>query len=209
MAEKLQRAGIGLSINFIVGLPEETPEKLVESLESLKNIYMRQPNMEVSWYIFMPQPGTPLWDKLIAKGLMNDTETLEEYGKFDTIFMEHPFLYRGPPRRIWKEWRHKHKAISWYFWTAYASGIPDNPVLKWLFMRLRVWCRWRFENRKFRLRADWLLAYHLHWARIRTRWALKDLSRTQPFYALWKQWRKLRPQKDPDYIPVAGIPRSF
>ena len=26
---------------------------------------------------------------------------------------------------------------------------------------------------------------------------------------LWKWWRKQRPLKDPDYLPIAGIPRSF
>lgn len=209
LAETLKRNGIGLSINFIVGLPEESPESLVRSLDSLKQIYVRQPNMEVSWYIFMPQPGTPLWKKLIAQGLLTDQDTLDEHGKFDTIFMEHPFLYRGPPRRLWKEWRYKHKAIAWYFWTAYASGIPKGKVSKWLFMRLRSWCRWRFENRHFRFRQDWWLAYYAHWTRIYVRWKAKELSRTQPFHAMWRAWRKVRPLRDPDYLPVAGIPRSF
>ncbi|MEM7200022.1 MAG: radical SAM protein [Planctomycetota bacterium] len=209
LADTLRRHGIGLSLNFIVGLPEETPESLVRSLESLKQIYVHQPNLQVSWYIFMPQPGTPLWDKLIARGLMPDHETLEAHGKFDTIFMEHPFLYKGPPRWLWKEWRYKSKAISWYFWTAYASPIPKNPVAKFLFMRLRAWCRWRFETRRFRFRQDWWLAYYAHWSRIHVRWACKEMTRTQPFYALWRRWRKVRPVKDPDYLPIAGIPRSF
>jgi len=210
LADTLKRHDIGLSINFIVGLPGETWESLVRSLESLQHIYMRQPNMEVSWYIFMPQPGTPLWDKLIAKGILTDQDTLEDHGKFDTIFMEHPYLYRGPPRWLWREERRKHQAIAWYFWTAFASPIPKNKVGRWLFLKLvRPFCKWRFEKRKFRLRFDWRLAFHLHWTRIRVRWFFKSLARTSLFHPLWKWWRKQRPLKDPDYIPIAGIPRSF
>lgn len=210
LADTLKRNEIGLSINFIVGLPGESPESLVRSMDSLVEIYKRQPNMEVSWYIFMPQPGTPLWDKLIASGELTDQDTLVEHGKFDTIFMEHPYLYRGPPTRLWREWRSKHKAIAWYFWTAYVSPIPPNPVAKWMFLKfVRPFCRWRYEQRKFRLRIDWKLAFYYHWAHIYTQWTFKHLSRTQPFFMLWRGWRKLRPVKDPDYIPVAGIPRSF
>ena len=57
LADTMKRHNIGLSVNFIVGLPGEKPESLVRSLESLIWIYQRQPNMEVSWYIFIAAAG--------------------------------------------------------------------------------------------------------------------------------------------------------
>ena len=121
-----------------------------------------------------------------------------------------PLPVPGPPRRLWREERRKHQAIAWYFWTAYASPIPKGRIGKWFFLKaVRPFCKWRFDNRKFRLRADWRLAFHSHWARIHVRWFFKSLARTPMFHPLWKWWRKQRPLKDPDYLPIAGIPRSF
>lgn len=209
LAALMARCGVGLSLNFIVGLPGETPESLVESLESLKRIYAIQNDMDVSWYIFMPSPGTPLWAKMVRDGVMPEHDTMDVHGRFDTIFMEHPWYFWGPPRSLWKEWRAKHKAVAWYFWMAYAAPPPSNAVGRWAFGHLRRWCRWRFENRKFRVRADWLLAFYAHRATTLGRWFFKGLSRVRPFWDVYRAFRKVKPAKAPDYLPVAGIPRSI
>lgn len=209
LAEVTASHGIGLSVNFIVGLPGETPESLVRSLESLKRIHAIQPVMVMSWYIFMPSPGTKLWDNLVEEGLMSNHQTLDEHIAFDTIRMEHPWYFWGPPRSMWREWRRKHQAVVWYFWIAYASSIPSNPLLAWCFMRLRNWCKWRYEKRLFRLRLDWRIAYHWHWLAVHVHWFFKGLTRVRPFWDIYCVFRKLRPAKMPAELSVAGIPKSI
>ncbi|MHC5062822.1 MAG: B12-binding domain-containing radical SAM protein [Planctomycetota bacterium] len=209
LAHLLSKHGVGLSVNFMVGLPGETPESLVGSLESLKQIHAIQPDMVVSWYIFMPSPGTPLWHDLVKQGLMKHHQTFNEHAAFDTIFMEHPWYFWGPPSSMWQEWRRKHQAIVWYFWMAYAAPVPSNPVTRWMFHKMRDWCRFRYEKRLFRLRLDWRIAYHYHWLEVHTRWFFKGLSRIRPFWDIYRAFRKLRPVKVPDELGVAGIPKSI
>ena len=134
---------------------------------------------------------------------------MAEHGRFDTIFMETPWYYWGPPRSLWKEWRAKHKAIVWYFWMAYAAVPPTNRILRLAFNLTRKWCKYRYEKRWFRLRTDWVIAFYGNCAYVLTRWFFKGLTRVQPFWGIYKAFRALRPAKSPDSMNMAGIPRSI
>ncbi len=209
-AARFRKAGLHVSLNFMVGLPGEDPDSLVRSLETLKRVHAEQPDMDVCWYMFMPAPGTELWRKLVEGGLLTEPRTLAEHGRLQPLYLEHPWYYESPPRSVFREWRHKHKAIAWYFYTAYGAGRPANPLLGPLFDRLRAWCRFRYERRLFRVRADWWIAFQWNRLRTRARWLRHRLSRVQPFYA-WGEARRARKRQAAEPRPlvlVSGVHRS-
>lgn len=67
----LHRNGIPAACSFIVGWPTETEEEVRETFEFiLKNLYEGKLEAGFSVNIFMPIPGTPMWDQAIASGLI-------------------------------------------------------------------------------------------------------------------------------------------
>jgi anaerobic magnesium-protoporphyrin IX monomethyl ester cyclase len=200
LARRLHAAGIRLSLNFMVGLPGETPEGLVRSLETLKRIHALQPDLDVCWYMFAPAPKTPLWTRLIEQGVLQRPRTLRDQEELQPLYLEHPWLYESPPRRVLREWRAKHKAIVWYFWFAYVPPRAPLAVLRPLYACLQRWCRLRYERRWFRLRADWLVALGCRRLSERFRWGRAALLRTR----LARDWAARRATRAE---PRAAIPQ--
>ena len=209
-AARFRRAGLHVSLNFMIGLPGEDIDSLVRSLESLKRIHAEQPDMDVCWYMFMPAPGTALWDRLVAEGVLTEPATLTEHSRLQPLYLEHPWYYESPPDDVFREWRHKHKAIVWYFYMAYAAGRPSNPILALLFDRLRAWCRWRYERRLFRLRTDHWVAFQWNRLRVHWRWTRHRIARLHPFYDIGERRRVGRRGRDEarPVVLVSGVHRS-
>lgn len=184
LARRCQQAGIQLSLNVMVGLPGESPESLVRSLETLWRIHSLQPDMVVCWYMFMPVPATPLWDQFAEQGLLTLPTTLEEHTHWQDLYLAHPWYYQSPSPRFFREWRHQHRQITWWFYVGWAAPPPRLELLTPLWRLLRRWCRWRFEKRRFALPVDWWLFSMGDRVRWRWRWLLAAVYRT-PALARW------------------------
>lgn len=178
LVSRLHRVGIHPSLNFMIGLPGESPEQLARSLDTLHAIHAACPTIEVCWYMFMPAPGTPFWKALIEDGTLTEPRTLREHCRLQSLYLEHPWFYESPRADVYRERRHKHKAIAWYFYNAYAASPWPGPA-RWLFWPLRRLCRLRIARGWLRLRGDWWIAYQLQRLRVRARWTFASLRRTR------------------------------
>lgn len=208
LARRFRDAGIHLSLNVIVGLPGETREALVRTLESLHQVFALQPDMDVCWYIFMPSPGTESWRKLCASGELSEPNTLVEHESLQSLYLEHPWYYESPPRWVFREWRDHLKATVWFFYMGYVAGEPAFPPLRPLFALLRRWCRWRFERRRFGWPVDWWIAFQWRRVVVRLRWARAELLRRRPFYDIGRWLARRRPRKASPFVLVSGVHRS-
>lgn len=201
VADRFRQSGIRLSINFMVGLPGETPESLVASLETLRSIHARNADLEICWYIYMPAPGTALWTELVATGRLTEPRTLVEHSKFQSIDLEHPWFYRSPKRSIFREWRSAHKAVSFYFFAAFS---PEQTI-GWL--RRRAKRRW--DARDFAAPWEWRLFATLDRIKRSVRNRLAALGRTRLFATSTDRRRLLRiASTDPSFALVTGAHRS-
>lgn len=180
LASRLHQAGIHLSINFMVGLPGETPESLARSLETLFDLHARHPSIEVCWYMFMPSPGTEAWRELVIDGKLTEPRSLAEHARLQYLYLEHPWFYVSPPDDVFREWRAKHKAVAFWFHCGWASAPPRTLLGR----TMRRLARWRFTKRRFAWPIDWWCAFA--WNRVRTslriaaarrRWARNELPR--------------------------------
>lgn len=162
LARRLHAAGIGLSINFMVGLPGESEASLAVSLSTLFELHAAHPGIEVCWYMFMPSPGTEAWRDLVAAGLLTEPRTLREHARLQYLYLEHPWYYASPPSDVFHEHRSRLKAIAWWFWIGWASPIPRGMIGR----GLRAFARWRFRGRRFAYPLDWRIAYA--WNRLRS-----------------------------------------
>ncbi len=87
----IKEEGIQLVTEYIFGLPDETPEKMWESVTLNREI--RADN--TSTFVFYPFPGTALADYCVRKGLL-DAETVEEINNglgsyHTTLLIKHPY----------------------------------------------------------------------------------------------------------------------
>jgi anaerobic magnesium-protoporphyrin IX monomethyl ester cyclase len=209
LAERFARSGLGLSINFMVGLPGETPRALVDSLDTLRAIHARNPALEVCWYMFMPAPKTELWEKLVRDGRLREPATLEEHARFQSLDLEHPWYYPSPARSIFREWRAKHKAIAWYFHSAFAPpSTAKSAGFRTLADLRRRWCLWRWEKRFFRVRADWLAAYCLNRVAVAWRHRRARASRLGWVHAWRRKHARPTPESESSFLLVTGVQRS-
>ena len=180
LARRLHEAGIHLSINFMVGLPGETPERLLASLETLLRIHELHPGVEVCWYFFMPAPGTEAWDELVAEGRLSEPRTLAEHARLQTMYLEHPWFYEDSPTDVMRDDRRLLKAITWLFRQRWAPP-PRSPLLRPFAALHRGWCRRRLDRRQFGALPDWRLAFALNALRTRLRWTAARLGRRRVF----------------------------
>lgn len=206
LARRFAAADLHLSLNLMVGLPGETPEALVRTLESLGRIHALQPDLEVCWYLFMPAPGTELWDQLVREGVLTEPSSLFEHARLQPLYLEHPWYYVSPPRDVFREWRTQHKAIVWTFWIAFAANPPAR-LLRPAFALLRRWCRWRFATRRFGWLVDWRIAFAWNALRDRSRWTRRRLLRSALLHRLGDRLRRSKPDEE-QYVLVAGTHRS-
>jgi radical SAM superfamily enzyme YgiQ (UPF0313 family) len=63
-----QEAGIRVTANFMLGLPEETPEDLQMTVDLATELDI----MDFGYFVFYPYPGTQLFQTALAKGYIPD-----------------------------------------------------------------------------------------------------------------------------------------
>lgn len=202
VAERFHAVGLKLSLNVIIGLPGETPEALVRSFDFLCEIHTHNPEIEVCWYLFMPAPKSPLWNRLQEEGLLYRPETLRDLERLQIVGLERPWYFVSPPRSVLREWRAKHKAIAWYFYHAYASPHPRRRVFVPAFLLRRRLCRFRYERRLFRLRFDWLLFYLAFNLGQRSLWLWRGLMRRWPLALFLRRTRRTGRSVG---VPIPGV----
>lgn len=74
-AALLRRIGMHWTGYFLMGIPTETEQEMLQTLELMQNI---KPDF-ASLSVFEPYPGTELYNTGLAKGYMTDSLTLEDY----------------------------------------------------------------------------------------------------------------------------------
>ncbi len=208
IARRFKGAGIHLSVNFMVGLPGEDVESLLRSLHTLFSIHAANQDMELCWYMFMPAPGTLLWERMIREGRLTEPRTLEEHARLQSMYLEHPWYYESPRESVFREWREKHKAIAWYFQVGYAASVPAGRWRALWFGLLRRWCRRRFEHRWFRLRLDWRAFFVWNAIRVRLRWTTARALRARAFDRFARRRARGNDSSGSGTTPIPWVHRS-
>lgn len=87
-AELIHKASIHWTGYFLMGIPTETMHEMLQTLNLMRHI---KPDF-ASLSVFVPYPGTELYDRGIAAGYMIDARTLDDYYSKSPkyYFMKHP-----------------------------------------------------------------------------------------------------------------------
>jgi hypothetical protein len=79
---RLLRHGIAPSYTFMMGLPEETPDELAQTIRLALKLVDEHPGAKWGFSIYRPYPGTELYGLLLTKYGFKPPERLEDWGRF-------------------------------------------------------------------------------------------------------------------------------
>lgn len=68
----LRDAGIGASVNNVIGFPDETRELIFDTIRMNKKLYEQNHRLETNVFLFTPYRGCELFGTCLAKGLIED-----------------------------------------------------------------------------------------------------------------------------------------
>lgn len=102
--------GINVRYDFMVGLPNETPEDFQKTLNLIKKIYEINKNNDLSVQFYAPYPGTPLYDKVINEYGFVPPKSLIEWSEYDP----------GTKEMKWVSKEYKDKLSVFLFYLQFA-----------------------------------------------------------------------------------------
>ncbi len=83
LAEIIASSKITFRTNFMIGLPGETNQDLLETLRVIRKLHNSSPNLKVSVYMYHPIPGSPMYREEMESGQIIDyPTTLEQWANF-------------------------------------------------------------------------------------------------------------------------------
>ncbi|MHA2203493.1 MAG: B12-binding domain-containing radical SAM protein [Candidatus Hodarchaeales archaeon] len=155
---KLNKYGIGLTTNFIIGLPDETKKDFQITLETMRKIIKIQPKTQFSLFRFVAMPGTYLYQKLKQRDEIEQPKSLDKWGSM--------FLGIDSASKPWLSENDKigRPVKTFYLWLGFIRPEP-NRFLYPLFKILRFVARLRFQSNLFFFPIEWWCYKKVHKAR--------------------------------------------
>lgn len=144
--DRCREAGIRSSFGFIFGLPEESDEDLLMTVDLIQQIYARSDRADCHTNIFTPYPGSPLWPQSVEMGVA-PPEALEDWVEFFPRLTELPWLKGARHQRL--------QDIRQYLRFGFPNVRVGEDRGSWRHrLALRVLgpsSRWRLRNHHYRL----------------------------------------------------------
>lgn len=162
----LQGHGIALRMNFMYGLPGETPADLKETLRLIRGLKEIDDQLKFTLCFYVPIPGTDLFQKDLESGVVSRPRSLRDWGRYIQTDVTRPWFFKSDPK-ILKDDRKIFRIMTFYFWLGHLFGpfFPGPPLFKRLYGPLRRISNWRFERD--------LYAFPLEWWSFKALYALK------------------------------------
>ena len=163
VAAYLDKTEIQLSCNFMMGLPGETEPDLLETFRVVRKLHEIHPEMGTVVYMYMPVPGSPMYDAELEAGLIYDyPTTLEGWVGFkldSSTGWDSVRPWRGKdPMNNYRN-REDVRIKSFFLWTGTLStGFErnfNNNLTRRAFRWLRKRSNARLDRERFSLPWEW------------------------------------------------------
>lgn len=120
--------------NFIIGFPDETEEQLRDTIKMAIDI----PATQRTFFFFMPEPGSELYDNLVKSGRYDPPKTFKEYTHIKFFYTPDPNFSKIPTKELkvvrsyflWKGFSRKYFSTTARTYDIAKKDIVD--VLKQL-----------------------------------------------------------------------------
>jgi radical SAM superfamily enzyme YgiQ (UPF0313 family) len=131
LAKLIVNSKITFRTNFIIGMPGETDEDLLQTFDVIRKLHKSCPNLKVSVYMYHPIPGSPMYEEERQSGQIIDYPTsLEEWAKFkieSDVGWDATRPWRG--KDLIENYRNRDhvRAKSFYLWAGcLGEGFERN-----------------------------------------------------------------------------------
>ncbi len=119
-----RRAGIIIYAGVIIGLPNDTPERIAEDLRILQD---EIPVDILSPFLYTPLPGSADHKRMVGEGVEMDTDL----SRYETVHpvIDHPLMSRQVWQELyWDTWRLFYTRA--HLWTTLARGLKYGLQMK-------------------------------------------------------------------------------
>ncbi len=144
-------AGIITLANFIIGFPDETEAQLRDTVQMAKDIEATQK----TFFFYMPGPGSPLYEELVADGRYVPPKNFKEYTRVKFFYSPKPNFSQVPTKEL--------KAIRAYFlWKGFSRKFFSEEARSYDIAKkdvLDVLKQFRGHGLKFAWQLFWISAY--------------------------------------------------
>lgn len=92
-----KKYGIRCHGNFIIGAPGETREDVLETMNFVRNNFLKDPDWDgwlISIFLTTPLPGTELWEYAKSRGLVDDFMNWDRLAKLEPIWTGRCFGFK-------------------------------------------------------------------------------------------------------------------
>lgn len=119
-----REAGIGTLAFNIVGLPDETPEQALATVELNRQA---QPDF-VQYNAFRPLPGTKLYHYCLEKGYISPGDTQMGFN-MPRLALNQPSMSQEDFSRIWKEWQDLEQWLKEKLEERYGKDVSSQRLM--------------------------------------------------------------------------------
>jgi radical SAM superfamily enzyme YgiQ (UPF0313 family) len=143
---RLSSYNIIVYCSFFGGYPEEKIEDIEKSVELILKLIEINPNFRCSpYYIYIPFPGTPMFEEMVGNGFFKPPENFRGWGEFS--WESNPYIYTQG-----KEKAELYRRL--YFLTLFADSkfkeYETNYIIKTLSSIYGIIARYRLKKFNFK-----------------------------------------------------------
>jgi radical SAM superfamily enzyme YgiQ (UPF0313 family) len=154
--EKCKRHDIKCVITFMIGLPHETKEDVLKTLDLIDKLHEINPEVVPAIYTYVPYPGTYLYNECINLGL-KPRESFEEWGNYNWGITQEDLWESSKEVSYLDAIAH---IAPFVFRTGKSFKFPFN----FIYTILRNFALFRWKRRAFNYAYEWKL---INWVKQR------------------------------------------
>lgn len=161
VAKRLHNHNITVRYNFLVGIPNETPDDFQQTLKFILKLKDIHPNLEVVFYFYMPVPESKLKEEDIKMGF-KPPNTFEGWSRFGFGNITQPWIFRVD-KSVMEDNREEFKCMSFYFWKGYLSHDTTGSFPKRFIRKIiKVISRFRVQTGFYTFPVEWKRFYRIN-----------------------------------------------
>ena len=138
-----KKYGIRVRYDFMVGLPNETPEDFQKTINLVRDIYKINKHNELSISFYTPYPGTPLCDKVIKEYDFKPPISLIEWSEYDPS--------ATATKWINEKYKEKLNMFLFYLQFAFLNEYFKKKINERVMFKLLAWPMHELALLRFRL----------------------------------------------------------
>ena len=134
----------------MIGFPFETEEDFNQTIQVIDRIGFQKHPIDIGLFLYTPNPGTDLYDELVAEGKYQPFSSLQEWGeKCDYQYAVNEWIN--------SRLRGEFELLTYLVWFAFGTAVQRKmkPVPRMMHKLLSIDAKIRWKYKIYKLPIEW------------------------------------------------------